>query len=200
MFTAYKLSKQGDNIQPWRIPFPICSQSIFPCLILTVASWPAYRFLRRQVRWSGISISWRIFQFVVIHTVKGFGVVNKAEVNVFLEVSCFFYDTTDVGNLISGSSVFSQSSLNIWKFLIHMLLKSSLENFEHYFASLWNECNCAVFWTFFGTDLLWCTGTTQRDGMGREEGGGFRMGNTCIPVADSFWYLVKLIQLYKFKK
>ena len=72
-------------------------------------------------------------QFVVIHTVKGFGVVNKAD--VFLELSCFFDDTADVANLISVSSVFSKSSLNIWKFIVHILLKPGLENFEHYFAS-----------------------------------------------------------------
>ena len=75
-------------------------------------------------------------QFVVIHTVKGFGVVNKAEVDVFLELSCFFDDPTDVGNLISGSSAFSQSSLNIWKFTVRVLLKPGLENFEQYFASM----------------------------------------------------------------
>ena len=75
-------------------------------------------------------------QFVVMHTVKGFGVTNKAEVGVFLELSCFFDDSTDVGNLISGSSAFSKSSLNIWKFTIHVLLKPGLENFEHYFASV----------------------------------------------------------------
>ena len=75
-------------------------------------------------------------EFVVIHTVKGFGVVNKAEVDVFLMVSCFFDDPTDVGNLISGSSAFSKTSLNIRKFMVHVLLKPGLENFEHYFASL----------------------------------------------------------------
>ena len=75
-------------------------------------------------------------QFVVIHTVKGFGVVNKAKVGVFLEISCFFYDPEDVGNLISGSSAFSKTSLNIWKFMVHILLKPGLENFEHYFASV----------------------------------------------------------------
>ena len=75
-------------------------------------------------------------QFVVIHTVKGFGVVNKAQVDVFLELSCFFDDLPDVGNLISGSSAFSKSSLNIWKFSVHILLKPGLENFEHYFTSL----------------------------------------------------------------
>ena len=75
-------------------------------------------------------------QFVVIYTVKGFGIVNKAELDVFIELSCFFYDPTDVGNLISGSSAFSKTSLNIWKFLVHVLLKPGLENFEHYFASV----------------------------------------------------------------
>ena len=75
-------------------------------------------------------------QFVVIYTVKGFGMVNKAKVDVFLEVSCFFNDPIDVGNLISGSSAFSKSSLNIWKFMVHILLKLGLENFEHYFTSL----------------------------------------------------------------
>ena len=75
-------------------------------------------------------------QYVVIHTVKGFTVVNEAEVDVFVESSCFFFDPTDVGNLISGSSAFSKSNLNIWKFLVHVLLKPSLENFEHYFASM----------------------------------------------------------------
>ena len=75
-------------------------------------------------------------QFGMIHTVKGFSVVNEAEVDVFLEFSCFFYDLTDVGNLVSGSSAFSKSNLNIWKFLVHMLLKLSLENFKHYFASV----------------------------------------------------------------
>ena len=74
----------------------------------------------------------------MIHTVKGFSVVNEAEVDVFLEFSCFFYDTTIVGSLISGPSAFSKSSLNIWKFSVHILLKPSLENFEHYFASMWN--------------------------------------------------------------
>ena len=75
-------------------------------------------------------------QFVVIHTVKGFGIVNKAEVDVFLELSCFSYDPVDVGNLISGSSAFSKSSLNIWKFTVHVLLKPGLEDFEHYFTSV----------------------------------------------------------------
>ena len=77
--------------------------------------------------------------------------VNKAEVDVFLELSCFFDDPTDVGNLISGSSGFSKSSLNIWNFMV----KPGLENFEHYFDRVWDECNCAMVWTFFGIAFLW---------------------------------------------
>ena len=142
-------------MEPWHNPVPIWNQSVVPCPVLIVASWPAYRFLRRQVRWSGISISLRILQFVVIHTIKGFGVVNKAEVYVFLKLSCFFDDPKDVGNLISGSSAFSKTSLNIWKFTVHILLKPGLENFEYYFASMWDECNCAVVGEFFGIAFLW---------------------------------------------
>jgi len=94
-------------------------------------------------------------QFVVIYMVKSFGLVSKAEVDVFRELSCFSVDPVDVGNLISGSSVFSKSSLNIWKFTVHVLLKPGLENFEHYFVSVWDECNCVVHWTFFGIAFLW---------------------------------------------
>ena len=94
-------------------------------------------------------------QLIVIHTVKGFGIVNNAEVDVSLELSCFFDDPTDVDNLISGSFAFSKSSLNIWKFSVHILLNPCLENFEPYFGSMWNECNCAVVWAFFGTAFLW---------------------------------------------
>ena len=94
-------------------------------------------------------------QFVVIHTIKGFGIVNKAEVDVFLELSCFFSYPVDFGNLISGSSAFSKSGLNIWNFTINELLKPGLENFAHYFASLWDECNCVAIWAFFGIAFLW---------------------------------------------
>ena len=97
-------------------------------------------------------------QFVVIHTVKGFSIINKVEADVFLEFSCFFYDTTDVGNLISSSSAFSKSSLNISKLSVHILLKPHLENFEHYLASVWKECKCV--WTF----ALWAPlfGTSEQ--------------------------------------
>ena len=94
-------------------------------------------------------------QFIVIHTGKGFDIVNKAEIDVFLELSCFSHDPADVGNLISGSSGFSQTSLNIRKFTIHVLLKPGLQNCEHYFTSVWDECNCVIVWAFFGIAFLW---------------------------------------------
>ena len=93
-------------------------------------------------------------QFVVIHIVKGSGKVNKTELDVFLELYCLFNDPTDVGNLISGSSAFSKSSLDIWKFMVHVLLKPGLENFELYFSRVWDECKCAVVWAFFGIAFL----------------------------------------------
>ena len=115
------------------------------CPVLTVASWPAYRFLRRQVWDSHLfkNFPW----FVVMHTVKGFGIVNKAEIYIFLEFSCFCDDPMDVGNLISGSSAFSKFSLTIWKFMVHVLLKPGLENFEHYFSS--------IFWHCLSSGLAW---------------------------------------------
>ena len=154
MYSAYKLNKQGDNIQPWRTPFPIWNQSVFWCPVLTC-------FLTCiQISHKAGKVVWysHLFkdfpQFVVIHTVKGFGIVNKAEVDVFLEPSCFFDHPTDVGNLISGSFAFSKSSLNIWKFMVHILLRPGLENFKHYFTSIWDECNCVVVWAFFGIAFL----------------------------------------------
>ena len=93
-------------------------------------------------------------QFIVIHTIRDIDIVKKAEIDVFLELSCFLDDPADVGNLISGSSAFSKSSLNIWKFTVHVLLKPDLENFEHYFTSLWDEGNCVVVWAFFGISFL----------------------------------------------
>ena len=95
-----------------------------------------------QISQEAVQVVWYSYllknfpQFIVIHTVKGFGIVNKPEIDVFLELSCLFYDPTDVGNLISGSSVFSKISLNIWKFIVHLLLKPALENFELYFISM----------------------------------------------------------------
>ena len=112
MYSAQKLNKQGDNIQPCTL-FPTLNQSVVSCKVLTIASWSARRFLRRQVRWSGIPIPLRIFQFVVIPTVKGFSIVNDAEVDFFWNSLAFLYDPMDVGNLVSGSSVFSKYILEI---------------------------------------------------------------------------------------
>ena len=155
MYSAYKLNKLVNTIQPWCTPFLIWKQSVDPCAVLTVASWPAYRFLRRQVKWHGIPISLRVFHILLWSTLWKALAVSTTEVDVFLELSCFLDYPKDVGNLISGSSASSKSSLNIWNLPDHALLKPSLENFDHYFASIWDECNCAVVWAFFGIAFLW---------------------------------------------
>ena len=139
-------------MQPWHTPFPFWNQSVVPCPVLTVASELAYRFLSMQVRWSGIPISLRISHSLLWSIQSRFW-HNKAKLDVFLKLSCFLNDAMDVGNLISDSSAFSKSTLNIWKLTIHVLLKPSLKNFEHYFASVWDECNCVVVWTFFGNGM-----------------------------------------------
>ena len=126
-----------------------CSMSSSNCIFLTCVQISQEA---GQVVW--YSHPFKNFpQFAVIPAVKGFGIVNKAD--VFLELSCFFDDPADVGDLISGSSASSKTSLNIWKFMVHVLLKPGSENFEHYFASMWNERNWVVVWTFFEIALLW---------------------------------------------
>ena len=126
-----------------------CSMSSSNCCFLTCI----------QISQEAGQVAWYFYlsknfpQFVVIHTVKVFGIVNKAEVDVFLELSCFFDYPTDVANLISGFSAFSKSSLNIWKFMVHVLLTPGLENFEQYFVGIWDEGNCMVVWTFFGIGM-----------------------------------------------
>ena len=155
MYSAYKLNKQGDNIQPCTLLSQFGTDLLFHvrfnCCFLTCIQVPQEA---GKVVWYP-HLFQNFPQFVVIHTVKGFRVQNEAEVDVFLEFSCFSYDPADVVNLISGSTAFSKSSLYIWKFLVHILLKPSLENFEHDLASMWNECNYAVVWAFFGIALLW---------------------------------------------
>ena len=133
------------------LSFPIWKQSV-PCPVLTVASWPAYRFLKRQVRWSGIPISWRISRSLLWSTQRLWH--SQKSWSRCFSGTLFFDDPADVGNLISDSSAFYKSSLNIWKFTVCVLLKPSLENFEHYFASMWDECSCAVGWAFFGIAFL----------------------------------------------
>ena len=136
MYSAYKSNKQGDNIQPWCTPFLMyissdvllcCSMSSSNCCFLTciLISQEA-----SQVVWYSHLLK-NFPQFIVIHTVKGFAIVSKTEIDVFLELSCFFDNPMDVGNLISGSSAFCKSSLNIWNFMVHILLKPGLENFGH---------------------------------------------------------------------
>ena len=115
MYSAYKLNKQGDNTQSWRTPFPIWNQSVVPCPVLTVASWPAYRFLRRQVRWPGIPISSRIFHSLLWSTQSKALAYSIKQKMFFGDSLAFFDDAADVGDLISGSSAFYETSLNIWK-------------------------------------------------------------------------------------
>ena len=155
MYSAYKLNKQADNIQALMYFFPnlepvCCSKSSFNCSFLTFLQISQEA---GQVAWYSHLLK-NFSVCVVIHTVKGFSIVNKSEVGVFLELSCFFDDPMDVCNLISGSSAFSKSSWNIWKFTDHVLSKPGLENFEHYVDSMWDECNCAV-WAFFGIAFFW---------------------------------------------
>ena len=104
--------------------------------MLNKSSESGHNYLVPLVRVNAFSFFQNFPHFIVIHTVKGFGILNKAEIDVFLELSCFFDDPVDVGNLISGSSAFSKTSLNILKFTVHVLLKPALENFEHYFTSV----------------------------------------------------------------
>ena len=134
--------------------FPIWNQSVVPCSNCCFLTCIQISQEAGQVVW--YSHLFKNFpQFIVIHIVKAFGIVSKAEIDVFLELSCFFDDPADVGSLISSSSAFSKSSLNIWKFMVHVSLKPGLENFEHYFTSVWDECNCVVVWAFFGIAFLW---------------------------------------------
>ena len=127
-------------MQPGALPFP--RKELSPREALAVSSSNCCFLICIQISQEADQVVWysHLFQnfpqFIVIHMVKGFGIVNKAEIDVFLELSCFFDDPADVGNLISGSSAFSKTSLNIWKFTVHVLLKPGLENFEHYFTSM----------------------------------------------------------------
>ena len=153
MYSAYKLNKQGDNTQPWHTPFQFGTSPLFHvrfCFFLTCIQ--IFQEADKVVWHSNVLKNFP--QFIVIYTVKGFGIINKAEVDIFLGFSCFFNDQVDVGNLISGSSALCKSSLNICKFMLHILSKPGLENFEYYFTSMWDECNCVAVWTFFGIALL----------------------------------------------
>ena len=154
MYSAWKLNKEGDNIQPWCTSFSIWNQSVVPCPVLMVASWLAYKFLKRQVRWSGIPISFRIFHSLLWST------QSKALAQSMKQM--FFW------NILALSMI--QWMLAIWSLVpqpflnpawtsesssfMYLLLKHSLKNFEHYFDSMWNECNCAVVWTLVALPLF----------------------------------------------
>ena len=144
--TIYSLTDSFSYLEPVCCSMPSSNYCFLTCI---------------QVSQEAGQVVWYFYlfqnfpEFIVIHTVKGFGQVKKAEIDVFLEVSCLFDDPAYTGNLISGSSAFSKSSLNVWTFTGHILLKPGLENFEHYLTSMWDECNCAVVWTFFGIAFLW---------------------------------------------
>jgi len=148
MYSTYKLNKLGDNMLLSWFGSGLLFYVQFLLLLLDL-----HRNVSRQIRWCGIPIK-NFPQFVVIHTVKGFDVVNKAEVGVFWN-SLALLMIQQMLAVWSSSSAFSKSSLNIWKFTVHALFKPDLENFEHYFANVWDECNCVVVWTFFCIAFLW---------------------------------------------
>ena len=128
---------------------PVCSSMISSnyCFLTCI------QIFRRQVRWSSIPISLRIFHHLLWFTQSKAMAYSIKQKMVFWNFPSFFNDPVDVGNLISGSSAFSKSSLNTWKFTVHVVLKPGLENFEDYFASMWDECDCVVVWTFFGIGM-----------------------------------------------
>ena len=140
-YSASNFDKQGDYIQPY---FPILNQSVVPssncCFLICIQ---LFQETDKVVWYSHLFKN--VPQFVIIHTVKVFSIVSVAEVDVFLKFSCFFYDPVNSGNLISGSSAFFKPTLYIWNFLVHVLLKPSLKDFEHNnLTRMWNECNCSV--------------------------------------------------------
>ena len=165
MYSVYKLNKQGDNIQSWYKPFPIWNQSIVPCLSLTVVSWPAYRFGKRQLRQSGIPISWRISQFAVIHTGIGFSIVKEAEIYLFFFLFVCLFVCNSLAFSMSQQMLaiwslvllpFLIPALYIWKVLIHILLKFGMENFEYFSCEmsanvLWLEHSLVL--PFFGIGM-----------------------------------------------
>ena len=152
MYSAYKLNKQVTvyslDILLSRFGTSLLFHVQFCCFLTCI---PTSQEAGKVIWYSHLLKNFP--QFVVIHTVKSFFVVSKAEIGVFLGFCCFYDDPADVGKLISGPSAFSKSSLNIWKFSVHLLLKPW--NFEHYFASVWDECDCTLVWTFFGIAVLW---------------------------------------------
>ena len=153
MCSAYRLNKQGDSRQPCHTPFSILNQSVVQgsnCCFLT-----HIQVSQETGKTVGYFHLFKGFlQFIMIHTVKGFGIINETEVDVFLEFPWFLYDPVTVGNLISGSSAFSKPRLDIWEFLVCIMLNPSMQDFKHYLTSIGIECNCPLAWTFFSTTFL----------------------------------------------
>ena len=148
IYSAYKLNKQADNIQLSCTAFPSIAVSwtshlfhVWYCYLLTCIQ---YSQETGKVAWY-FHLFKNFPQLLVIHTVKGFSIVKEAEVDVFLEHLCFLHDSSNVGNLSSGSSAFSQPSLYMWTLLVHILLKPSLKDFEHNFTNMWNKHSCTVY-------------------------------------------------------
>ena len=154
MYSVYKLNKQGDNIQPWCTPFPIWNQSVVPCPILTIASWPAYRFLKRHVRWSGIPISFRIFHSLLWST------QSKALMYSIKLKKMFSWNSLAFSMIQWMLAIWSLVPLPFLNQLEHLEVHGShiaeawVGEFEHYFTSVWDECNWVVVWAFFGIAFL----------------------------------------------
>ena len=135
--SAFKLNKQGNNIQCWCTPFLIWNQCVVPCPVLTVSSWPAYRFLKRQVKSSGIPISLRIFHSWLWYTQSKALAWSMKQIDGFSGILLPFLSSSRCWQFDLWFLCLSKSSLNIWKLLVHVLLKPYLENFEHYFSTVW---------------------------------------------------------------
>ena len=146
MYSAYKLNEQGDNIQPCYTPSPILNQSVVPCLVLTVASWPASRVLRRQVRCPGTLVPSRIFQLLVIYTVKRLSHSQWSRSrNVFSGIPLLSLWSSKCWQFDLWFLCFSKSSFHFWNFSVHILLKPNLKDFAHNLASMWNKWDVRYF-------------------------------------------------------
>ena len=148
MYSAYNLNKQNVLV------LPILNQSIVPCPLL-IASWPTYRFLRRQVRWSGYRHLFKNFPVCCNPHSQRLSCSRCSRGRYFSRTPFFLYDTTNVGNLISVSFASLKPSWYMWKFLVYIMLKPSFKDFEHNLVSMWNEHNCMVVWSFVGIAILW---------------------------------------------
>ena len=151
--SVYRLNKQGDSKHPCPTSFTILNQSGVPYRVLLLLDCIQVSQKTGKMVWY-FHLSKSFSQFVMIHTDKGFSTVDKTEIGVFLKFPCFLYNSANVGNLISSSSSFSKPSLDIWKFLIHVVLKPSMQDLKHNLTSMGNKCNYPMASTFFGTTVL----------------------------------------------